>query len=589
MNKRKLAIGHANTWHDPAIAIAEGEHLFAEGLERHTQCKRSLDMPRLWYSWRSVRDFLCQIGGWPIEEADVVSLSSWSGQTRSRLMDQPGANPIPALLASSLLLEPLYNYQLRWLLNGYPPRVFAPPSGQRAGVSPAPGLSFVAKPVLHQLAHAANAVYTSPFDECVVLVADGYSEGTALTFFHFHDNTFDLLHQEEPRVSLGLLYGLVTQFCGFNPYEGEEWKVMGLAAFGEARQDVYEFFRQRLVVDGLSVSFRPPPGRDYAFDTGAWSELEALVGGFRGPNDQDVLRAADLAHNFQRCFTDTLVDLTRNAGNLGLSKNLAYVGGCALNSAANGQIVPNTAFEQLHVPSAPGDDGNALGVVLFEKHFVCKEPRAGGIASPYLGSELDSREIEKILGFGGIHHRQAEDEESLCVEVAELLAAGKIVAWVQGRAEFGPRALGNRSILADPRAADMGERINQRVKFREFYRPLAPAILDAEGPEYFENYQTSPYMERTLTFREAVRVRVPAAVHHDGTGRPQSVRREWNPLFHALISAFRDATGISIVLNTSFNVMGKPIVHTAQDAIAVFFTTGLDHLVIGRTVLSKAE
>ena len=207
--------------------------------------------------------------------------------------------------------------------------------------------------------------------------------------------------------------------------------------------------------------------------------------------------------------------------------------------------------------------------------------------SPYLGSSIDPADVGRILDFGGIDYRRIDDEGELCEVTAGLLAQGKILAWVQGRAEFGPRALGNRSILGDPRAPDMKERINARVKFREFYRPLAPVILDEHGPDYFDDYQQSPYMERTLSFREAIRDTVPAVVHEDGTGRPQSVREEWNPLFHRLVSAFHDKTDVPILLNTSFNVMGKPIVHTVQDAIGVLYTTGLDHLVIGPYILDK--
>jgi carbamoyltransferase len=416
---------------------------------------------------------------------------------------------------------------------------------------------------------------------------DGYGEGSALSYFSFRDGRFELLHQVRPAVSLGLLYGLVTQFCGFNPYDGEEWKVMGLAAFGEPREPLYRFFRDRIVVDGLDPDFRPSAGRETAFDLAAWAELEHLAGGFRRPGDDDVLKAADLAHNFQRCFEEVVVELAHNLFALGLSKNLAFTGGCALNSAANGRIVPQTGFERLHVPCAPGDDGNALGAVLFERHHVRREPRTPRLLTPYLGSNADLGRLEQILGFGGIRCERTADEATLVARVADKLVAGRIVAWMQGRAEFGPRALGNRSILADPRDPQMRERINARVKFREFYRPLAPSILAEHGAEYFEDFQPSPYMERTLRFRPQAASRVPAVVHRDGTGRLQTVTAELNPLFHALLSAFHAKTGVPVLLNTSFNVMGKPIVHSVEDALATFFTSGLDDLVIGPYVIEK--
>jgi carbamoyltransferase len=206
---------------------------------------------------------------------------------------------------------------------------------------------------------------------------------------------------------------------------------------------------------------------------------------------------------------------------------------------------------------------------------------------PYLGSYIDTKNLERILGFGGVVHQEFSDEASLCSEVAQILSQGKIIGCVQGRAEFGPRALGNRSILADPRPKSMKDEINRRVKFREEYRPLAPSILHEHGEQYFENYQESPYMERTLRFRESVRDKVPAVVHVDGTGRLQTVKEEWNPLFYRLISEFYKRTNIPILLNTSLNVMGKPIVHSVSDALTVLYTTDLDFLIVGKYLIGK--
>jgi len=583
--RRRILIGHASTWHDPALAVSEGDRLYAEAIERHTQCKRALEMPKLWYSWRALRAFLQDAGPWPLEDADVVSLSSWSGPPPGQVMEGAAHNPMPAMLAASTLTEPIFNNQLAWTVAGYPPRIFRP--SEQPGVRLPGSVQWMSQGIKHQVAHAATAVYTSPFEECVVMVIDGYSEGTALSIFHYTGDEFELLHQEDPEVSLGLLYAAVTQFCGFDPYQGEEWKVMGLAAYGQRRDAIYDFFAERLVVDGLSLSYRAPGGTGGAFGSDAWEELERRVGGFRRPGDPDILGAADLACSFQACFADTVVELADNASRLGLSDHLAFAGGCALNSAMNGELVDRTGFEKLHVPCAPGDDGNALGVVLYARHKVLEEPREPQTMSPYLGSSLDPDAVQETLELGGARYRVADDDEELCREVAKMLAAGEIIAWVQGRAEFGPRALGNRSILADPRSADMKDRINERVKFREFYRPFAPAILDEAGPDFFEDYQPSPYMERTRAFREEVRERVPAVVHEDGTGRLQSVRRDWNRRFAGLLDAFAAEAGVPVLLNTSFNVMGRPIVHGVHDCLATFHTTGLDRLVIGRHIVSK--
>lgn len=583
-----LLIGHAMTWHDPALAFALEDHIFAEAVERHSQCKRALQVEGVWYSWRALRDALRAAAKGQLKNLGVTSLIPWSTAVRDEAFDLEHAaqRPLVCLIKAASLLEPITLNQLRWTLRGHPPRPFGTPREPSPGVLPAAVKSWQARALVHQVAHAANAVYTSPFEECAVMVIDGYSEDTALSFFHFHDNEFELLHQTQPTVSLGLLYSAITQLCGFDPYAGEEWKVMGLAAFGRHDPAIYDFFRSRLVVQGLDLQFVSPKG-GLAFDTTAWSELESLMGGFRLPGDEDILKVANLACSFQAAFADTVLDLARNLGEMGLSRNIAYSGGCALNSALNGRIVPETAFERLHVPSAPADDGNALGVVLYEKYANRGEPRSPGLMSPYLGSRVDTARLHRAIELGRWPAVEYADESELLRRVGRSLSEGKIVGWVQGRAEFGPRALGNRSILADPRTPEMKDRINNEVKFREFYRPLAPAILAEHGADYFEDYQDSPYMERTLRFKPEVRSKVPAVVHEDGTGRLQTVTRELNPRFYRLLRRFFQETGIPILVNTSLNVMGKPIVHSVEDAIAVFATTGLDLLVIENVILSK--
>ena len=280
-------------------------------------------------------------------------------------------------------------------------------------------------------------------------------------------------------------------------------------------------------------------------------------------------------------------ELLNNLYKRGLSNNLALSGGCALNSSYNGLILQQTPFRNLHVPSAPGDDGNALGAAFLA--FYEDQPRAKRkprTQLPYLGSPLSRptrARMVKFSGFRKLEHLPRRIHE----RTAQLLAQGQIIGWIQGRAEFGPRALGNRSIVADPRPRDMKDKINRRVKFREEFRPFAPSILDENGAEYFVNYQTSPYMERTLLFRPEVRKKVPAVVHVDNSGRLQSLKRSWNPRYYDLVFSFYKLTGIPLILNTSFNIMGKPIIHSVEDALGVFLTTGLDALVIDDYLIQK--
>lgn len=580
-----LIIGYANTFHDPAVAFCSNDKLFAEAIERPAQVKRALWMGSVHYALRSVRRALKDLGAGPHD--DIMMRTSWAPGFFARIFclvwsliyrwiepsrlstvfDLPNHRGSFFLLAAFSQINfraqvPVTTFMIRReLLPGKTPRIQVEPTS-------------------HHLAHAATAVYTSPFRECAVMVLDGAGEGQSSTFFHYSDGRFRLIDKNPYLHSLGFLYASITHACGFSAAEGDEWKVMGLAAYGRPVPQLYEFFRERIEVKGLRVRQR--------INRSDLKLLERMVGGFRAPTDPNIERMADLAFNFQACFADVVCDLATNLRKMGLSENLAYAGGCALNSSANGQILRRSGFRALHVPSAPGDDGNALGLVLFER-FRSVTRTTFERMSPYLGSDIDPVRLKQVLGLGGFRHRIFDSDQELCTHVASGIADGQIIGWMQGRAEFGPRALGNRSILADPRCAEMKDRINASVKFREEYRPLAPSILKEHVAEYFEDAQDSPYMERTLAFRADGRGKVPAVVHKDGTGRLQTVEKDWNPRYWCLIDAFKRHTGVPMLLNTSLNVMGKPMVHGIDDALTLFFTTGLDCLVIDRVVVEKGS
>jgi carbamoyltransferase len=579
----KLIVGYANTFHDPALAFSWNGRLFAEAMERPAQVKRALWMVGMHFAIRSVRRALKALGAERYES--VVLRTSWAPRLVMRTMStlwslmyrwvEPTGFALPldlpsqhgsflGLLAFSqanfLRQAPVTTYMLR--------RELFPGRNVHIHVEPTP----------HHLAHAANAVYTSPFSECAVMVLDGSGDKESSTFFHYENGHFRLIDRNPFMHSLGLLYAAITHACGFSSAEGEEWKVMGLAAYGRPSPELYAFFRDRIEVKGLRVRIR--------VNRNELRTLERLVGGFRAPGDGDIERMADLAFNFQSCFADIVCEIAANFRKLGVSENLAFGGGCALNSAANGQILRRSGFRALHVPAAPGDDGNALGLVLYERYR--HSPRTNfERLTPFIGSDIDQAYLKHVLLRSGLRSRTFESIEALCKDTAAAIAEGQIVGWMHGRAEFGPRALGNRSILADPRRAEMKDRINTTVKFREKYRPLAPSVLIEHAPDYFNDFQESPYMERTLSFREEAARTVPAVVHKDGTGRLQTVDNNWNPEYWMLIDAFREKTGVAMLLNTSLNVMGRPIVHSVEDAMTLFFTTGLDRLVIDRMVLEK--
>jgi len=354
--------------------------------------------------------------------------------------------------------------------------------------------------------------------------------------------------------------------------------VMGLAPYGEHRPDLVELVRQLYRVDERGRPVRVT-GESIA------SVLSTLR--TRRPVDLKGAGWADLARAAQDVFGEVMDAFVAEARRRLPLPHLVLTGGCALNSAFVGGVARRHGYEQVHVPSAPADDGNAVGAALLawaqdhphEPPAITSRP-----LTPYLGSEMSTEPLERLQGQ---EPRLVHTGADTVARTAALLADGMLVGWVQGRAELGPRALGNRSILADPRRPDARDELNARVKQREAFRPFAPSILAEYGPAWFEDFQSTPYMERTLVWRPEVRDQVPSVVHVDGTGRLQTVTASANPRFHELLTAFNELTGVPVLLNTSLNVMGRPIVHSTEDALAVFYTTGLDALVVGDWMITK--
>jgi carbamoyltransferase len=370
----------------------------------------------------------------------------------------------------------------------------------------------------------------------------------------------------------------VCEACGFSTTAGEEWKVMGLAAYGKFNPEIYALFREMISVEGLNIK---------ATAENQQAVIKRKLEKFRRKKTQPGITAADLAYAGQQVFEETLFAFLNNLYARGISENLVFGGGCALNSSANGKILDRTDFKRLYVFSAPADDGNAIGAALLaHREDHPEHPAPPLFQSPWLGSSMSRETLDHVRRFGGMRQTTLDDA-AVPEKAASLLAQGKIIGWIQGRAEFGPRALGNRSILADARIPNIKDLINSRVKFREEFRPFAPSILHEYGPAYFENYQESPYMERTLKFREDVLHEVPGVVHEDLTGRLQTVKREWNQRYYDLIHAFHRLTGTPLIINTSFNVMGKPIAHTVEDVLAVFYTSGLDAVFVDDVLIEK--
>lgn len=588
----KNYIGLACTGHENAIAIvdAAGDVVFAEATERFLQNKRGINtpaddvlrMPRLLAQWCDPQAELVVAKTWSRSAAEAMKADA-----SLMLGATAGANPATD---RDWLTRVMFHVGLWDKLIG--------PNCQLAGTGIARHCNTAFRRMSvreynHHLTHAAYACFTSPFDEAVCMVVDGYGEGVSHSFYRYAGGEIVPLQYERSAAnrygslaSLGLFYGYtVCSLFGLEITNGEEWKVMGLAPYGRLNTEFLELLQRHIRVDGLDFVMDEQAGRSYT----------AMRRFARGPQ-QSLDDLCDIAFTAQHHFNELLFRMLGRLAEICPSQNLVFSGGCALNSSFNGLVSLRSGFKNLYVPPAPSDDGNAVGAALLayrqdHPHHPQTRPQpqrsARAIHSPFLGSRIDEKELGQFAANASMLGHVDVAPGEISEYVAEALAQGCVVGWVQGRAEFGPRSLGNRSILADPRDASMKDRINAIVKFREGFRPFAPSILDEYGDEYFEDYSFTPYMEKTLKIRPHLRERIPAVCHVDGTGRLQSVTAGLNPRFHALIEAFRRRTGVPVVLNTSLNVMGKPIVHSAADAVGIYLSSRIDMLVIDDWVFRK--
>jgi carbamoyltransferase len=574
-------LGLSVTYHDSALAIVdtEGEVRFAEATERHLQNKRALncEADQLY----RLPNLLAEYCPHP---SQLVIASNWRNK---RPLYETIANKLGLLTASGLLHadfkklhSPLPNYQLHHMM------ACQRHSIELAGLNLVrvirehyPNCTVVFKDYDHHLTHAAMACYSSPFTEAACAVIDSYGENGAMAFYRYANRKLTLLHEAKglSKASLGLFYMKLTELCGFDWLKGEEWKVMGLASYGKINQPFYDLLTSIITVKGFDCIH---PGKDL------FARL-AQLDTFKPAPGSSLDEIASVAYTGQLFFADVLSRLLDHLQQNTQCNQLTLAGGCALNSAFNGQITQRTAFKQVHISSAPADDGCALGAAWLAFHADHPQPSAPvKLQSPYTGSVIDTAAIERFIRFNGSLNIQ-HLPDSIEAETAGLLVQGKLVGWVQGRAEFGPRALGNRSILADPRSAKMQDIINENVKFREMFRPFAPSVLAEYAEDYFEDLQNSPYMDKTLRIKSEQQANIAAVCHVDGTGRLQTVNKLWSPRFYVLIEHFFRLTGVPILLNTSFNIMGKPLVHSFEDALTVFMTTGLDALVVNNYLIIK--
>ena len=555
-----IGINYSLMHDSSACIVRDGEVLFAVSEERLSRIKHDARFPDL--AIRACLDF----AGVRPEELDFVCFG-WPPigvSIRHDLKDMiAGSQPIDYVSVATLLRRGMSFTRQQ---NGEKPFLerFGPTKAQFRFVD-------------HHLAHAISAHSYSGFDDAAVLVLDGRGAWEATSLWHGRDGRLEHVWTIPWPNSLGLFYAQFTYYLGFQPYS-DEWKVMGLAPYGEPGVNLREF----IVPDDnpYKVSSRLLLGRSSAPVAGITSRL----GPSREPESDIDARHKNLAFAVQDSCEEAMMTLARAAIEKTRSRNLCLAGGVALNSKANGKIAASGLVDRIFVQPAAGDDGVCLGAALAPYLDNGGKLPMRKMRHAYLGSASSDEEIEKTLKTYKLRSTRVADPAAAA---AEMLANGKILGWFQGRMEFGPRALGSRSILADPRDPEMNAKVNNAVKFREWWRPFAPSMLAEVAPQYIESATDSPFMILTAQVKPEKRSVIPSVTHVDGSARPQTVERDVNPLYWRLIKEFGDRTGVPVVMNTSFNLRGEPIVCMPTDAIRTFFSSGMDALVIGSFIVEK--
>jgi carbamoyltransferase len=467
----------------------------------------------------------------------------------------------------------------------------------------------------HHLSHAASSFYCSPFSEAAILTVDGVGEWTTATLGIGRGTDIKLLKEIRFPNSLGLLYSAFTAFLGFEVNEGE-YKVMGMAPFGDPKyvDQVYEVVNVddeggfELDMDYFSFHYstektftkkfeklfgdpRDPKAEFFTDASGYPSYFEEK------PDNYDEIAKqnqyyADIAASIQVVTEQIMVKMANYAYKETGLKHLCMAGGVALNSVANRKILSQSPFEDIYIQPAAGDGGASTGAALYAYHAILGKPRNFVMEHAYWGQEHSPADTEEFLKENNISYELVEDDQKLIERVVDSIQNGKVIGWHQGRFEWGPRALGNRSILADPRSTEMKDIVNVKIKFREPFRPFAPSILEEKAGEYFdidepERHYPARFMLYVTDVREDKRDILPAITHVDGTGRLQTVRKDLNPKYHKLIETFGEATGVPVLLNTSFNLKGEPVVNTPAEAFSSFSASGMDLLVLGNYLVTK--
>ncbi len=570
-----------NMYHGDASAalIQDGEVVFAIAEERLNRIKHYGGIPAL-----SIKACLDWVGA-EISDIDHVAVGRDKDANLAKKVQYALANPAKLLNFIQIRKRREAMNDLKSLL------------ARALGVEPE-RMRFREHNVEHHIAHIASAYYCSGWDSAAGFSYDGSGDFVSAMYARCEGNEIDVLERVFLPHSLGSFY---TMMCGFMGYRrfGDEGKVMGLAAYGE--ETYYNQVSDIVLPAGNTFKLN----LDYFMSLGSNSgmvieedgsvnlarhyskKMTEIFGEPRKPLSEITKREKDLAFAMQKRFEEIFFHLLNRLHKQVPSDNLAMAGGCALNSVANGKLFTETPFRRTWIQPAAGDEGLAVGAALYAYHSVLKQPRKGEMKNAYLGSEFSESRIRSALESAGLEYRRVEREQ-LLEEVADQIAAGNVVGWFQGRMEWGPRALGNRSILAHPGLPNMKETLNARIKHREWFRPFAPSTLAEHQNEYFEYDHPSPFMMHVYQIRPDKREKLCAVNHVDDTGRLQTVARDENALYYDLIKAFQQRSGLPVILNTSFNE-NEPIVCTPEEAIDCFRRTKMDVLAIGPHIVLKKD
>ena len=442
--------------------------------------------------------------------------------------------------------------------------------------------------IRHHLCHAANGFYLSPFKDAAILTADGRGELDCATYSVGNSNSIELLKSMQIPHSLGSFYSTFTSFFGFRP-NSDEWKVMALSSFTSPNNKYYKILEEivSLKADGtfeLDLNYF----KEYNTETQNYY-TQAFIDAFGPPKkygDSITKRDYDIASAMQKMTENILSHMINWLHKQTKLDNLVVNGGSFMNSVYNGKIIDKTNFNNVFISSCPDDSGLSLGSAFYLYNHILNKKKRNLQTHNFYGPKYSNDVIKETLEKYCINYTFDKNIDDF---TSKQLIEGKLIGWFQGKMEFGQRALGHRSILADPRDPNMKDKINSAIKYRESFRPFAPAILENMASEYFEipNGETVPFMEKVYMIKEDKRNLIPSVTHADGSGRIQSVSKKYNPIFYSLINSFYKETGVPVLLNTSFNINGEPIVCSPTDAIKTFFSCGLDILILGNYIVTK--